>query len=280
MVVGELQILDPSVALEKDHRHEKSISVAGERDKDMRMPFHQFHAVELAKNIHRPAESPSCFWEQEKWLSWRQSMMSFGVKSVTVANRTFERGCELAAEFNGRAIAFEDFLKEMIHSDIIFCSTGAPTYVLHKEEMQRVMKERKQRPVFIIDISVPRNIDPAINDLDNVYLYDVDDLRGVVDSNIMERQKEAKKAEDIVEEEIPDKAESIKREELGRLMNKLPDLEEKERKAIEYMATAITNKLIHPSTIALKDDVEDKDALIAAVRKLYALNGNDEEKNE
>jgi glutamyl-tRNA reductase len=186
----------------------------------------------------------------------------------------------------------------MVHSDIIFCSTGAPTYVLHKEEMQRVMKERRQRPVFIIDISVPRNIDPAINDLDNVYLYDVDDLRGVVDSNIMERQKEAKKAEDIVEEEINsfqkwvtsldsvptvialrNKAESIKREELERLMNKLPDLEEKERKAIEYMATAIMNKLIHPPTVALKDDVEDKDALIAAVRKLYALNGNDEEKN-
>jgi glutamyl-tRNA reductase len=115
----------------------------------------------------------------------------------------------------------------------------------------------------------------------------------------MERQKEATKAEDIVEEEIAsfqkwvssldsvptvvalrDKAEGIKREELERLMNKFPDMGEKERKAIEYMAASITNKLIHPPTAALKGDVEDKDVLIATVRKLYALNGNDEEKHE
>jgi glutamyl-tRNA reductase len=316
MVVGEPQILGQlkdafEFALEKkttgillNRLMKKSISVAKRVRTDTKIAENavsiSFAAVELARKIFTDLSEKSfmLLGAGEMAELAAKHMMSFGVKSVTVVNRTFERGCELAAEFNGRAVRFEDFLGEMVHFDIIFCSTGAPTYVLHREEMQRVMKERKQKPVFIIDISVPRNIDPGINDLDNVYLYDVDDLQGVVDSNIVERQKEAKKAEDIIEEEIDsfqkwmssldsvptvvalrNRAENIKKEELERLLNKLPELGEKERKAIEYMASAITNKLIHPPTVALKDDVEDKDVLIATVRKLYALNGNDEEKD-
>jgi glutamyl-tRNA reductase len=158
--------------------------------------------------------------------------------------------------------------------------------------MQKVLRERKQRQVFIIDISVPRNIDPEINDLDNVYLYNVDDLQGVVDANMFERQKEAEKAEGIVKEEIEtflkwlssldsvptiralrEKAEYIKQEELDKLFHKLLDLDEKEREAIEYMATAIMNKLIHPPTAALKEDPENKDALVAAIRRLYGIDG-------
>lgn len=316
MVVGEPQILGQlkdafEFALEKkttgillNRLMKKTISVAKRVRTDTKIAENavsiSFAAVELARKIFTDLSEKSfmLLGAGEMAELAAKHMMSFGVKSVTVANRTFERGCELAKEFNGRAIKFEDFLKELVHSDIVICSTGAPAYLLHKEEMQRVMKERRQRPVFIIDISVPRNIDPGINDLDNVYLYDVDDLQGVVETNVMERKKEAMKAEDIVAEEIAsfekwtssldsvptvvalrNKAEDIKKEELERLLNKLPELGEKERKAIEYMASAITNKLIHPPTVALKEDVEDKDALIAAVRKLYALNGTDKEKN-
>lgn len=316
MVVGEPQILGQlkdafEFALEKkttgillNRLMKKTISVAKRVRTDTKIAENavsiSFAAVELARKIFTDLSEKSfmLLGAGEMAELAAKHMMSFGVKSVTVANRTFERGCELAKEFNGRAIKFEDFLKELVHSDIVICSTGAPAYLLHKEEMQRVMKERRQRPVFIIDISVPRNIDPGINDLDNVYLYDVDDLQGVVETNVMERKKEAMKAEDIVAEEIAsfekwissldsvptvvalrNKAEDIKREELERLMNKFPELGEKERKAIEYMASAITNKLIHPPTVALREDAEDKDALIAAVRKLYALNGTDEEKN-
>jgi glutamyl-tRNA reductase len=198
---------------------------------------------------------------------------------------------------NGRAIRFEDYLNELVHADILICSTGAQNYVLMKNQMQNVMKERKNRPVFLIDISVPRNIDPGINDLDNVYLYDVDDLRGVVDTNILERQKEAKKAEDIIEEEIEtfkrwlssldsvptvialrEKAEAIRKEELEKLMNRLSDIGEKDKKAIEGMASSIVNKLIHPPTVALKEDSEDKDVLIATIKRLYGLNGEDNDK--
>jgi glutamyl-tRNA reductase len=178
----------------------------------------------------------------------------------------------------------------MVHADIIICSTGAPDYIVRKEEMHKVMKERKQRQVFIIDISVPRNIDPEINGLENVYLYNIDDLQSVVDANVFERQKEAEKAEEIIENEIKtflkwqssldsvptikalrERAEEMKKEELDKLLNKVADFGEKDREAIEYMATALMNKLIHPPTAALKNSSEDKETLVALVRKLYGI---------
>lgn len=223
-------------------------------------------------------------------------LISNGVKEVIVSNRTYERACELAKEFNGRPVKFDEFIQEMIRADIVICSTGASDYVLKKSQMQKVMKERKQRPVFIIDISVPRNIDPETNDLDNVYLYNIDDLQGVVDANRFERQKEAEKAERIVEEEIEpflkwqssldsvptiialrEKAEEIKKEELDKLLSKFPGIGEKEKEAIEYMATAITNKLIHPPTVALKEDFEDKDIMVATIKRLYGIDGEKHE---
>lgn len=317
MVVGEPQILGQlkdafEFALAKkttgillNRLMKKSISVAKRVRTETKIAENavsiSFAAVELARKIFTDLSEKSfmLLGAGEMAELAARHMMSFGVKKVIVANRTFERGYELAKELNGRAVKFEEFLHEAVHTDIIICSTGAPAYVLRKEEMQKVMKERKQKPAFIIDISVPRNIDPEINNLDNVYLYDVDDLQGVVDTNILERKKEAEKAENIIEKEIDSfqkwvssldsvptvialrkKAETIKKEELERLINKFPELGEKERKAIEYMASVITNKLIHPPTVALKEDTEDKDILIATIRKLYGINGDDQEENE
>ncbi len=219
-------------------------------------------------------------------------LVSYGVKEVAVVNRTYERGCELASGFNGRAVRFEDFLHELAHMDIIICSTGAPSYILVREQMNKVMKERKHRPVFIIDISVPRNIDPEINKIENVYLYDVDDMQEVIDSNILERKKEAEKAEQIINDEVEkfikwmssldsvptivalrQKAEGIKNEELEKFKGRFPDISEDRLKAVEYLASAIVNKLIHPPTCALREDVEDKDELIAMIKKLYSIDG-------
>jgi len=315
MVVGEPQILGQlkdafEFALGKkttgillNRLMKKTISVAKRVRTETRIAENavsiSFAAFELARKIFTdlPEKSFMLLGAGEMAEIAAKHMINFGVKKVIVANRTYERGCDLAKELNGTAVKFEDFLHEAVHTDIIICSTGAPTYVLHKEEMQRVMKERKQKPVFIIDISVPRNIDPGINDLDNVYLYDVDDLQGVVETNILERKKEAEKAENIITEEIESfqkwmlsldsvptvvalrsKAETIKKEELERLLNKFPSLGEKERKAIEHMASSITNKLIHPPTVALREDTEDKDTLIATIKKLYGINGDDDKK--
>lgn len=309
MVVGEPQILGQikdafEFALRKkttgillNKLMKKAISVAKRIRTETKIAENavsiSFAAVELAKKIFTDLSTKSVMLlgAGEMAELAAKHLMSSGLKEVLVANRTYETGCSLAKEFNGRAVKFEDFVHEIANTDIVICSTGAPKYVLLKEQMHHVMKERRHKPVFIIDISVPRNIDPEINNIDNVYLYDVDDLQGVVDSNVQGRQKEAEKAEAIITDEIEtfqkwqssldsvptiialrDRADAIRKEELERLLNKLSSLGEKEKKDIEYMANAITNKLIHPPTAALKEDAEDKDILIATIKRLYGLN--------
>ena len=257
-----------------------------------------YAAVELAKKIlgELTGKSFMLLGAGEMAELAAKHLVNSGATDVVVANRTFETGCRLAEEFCGRAVKFEEFHDQLGYTDIVICSTGAPHYVLTREEMGKVMKQRRQRPVFIIDISVPRNIDPEINHIDNVYLYSVDDLQEVVDANISERRKEAEKAEEIVQEEIEtfsrwqasldsvptiialrNHAEDLKRQELEKLFNKVTALDEASRKAIEYMANALMNKLIHPPTAALKDDIEDRDVLIATIKRLYGLNGEEDE---
>ncbi|MEW6416689.1 MAG: glutamyl-tRNA reductase [Nitrospirota bacterium] len=313
MVIGEPQILGQlkdafEFALEKkttgillNKLMKKAISVAKKVRTETRIAENavsiSFAAVELARKIFTDLSKRVCMLlgAGEMAELAARHLLNNGVKEVMVSNRTYERACELAKEFHGKPVKFDEFIDEMVRTDIVICSTGAHKYILMKNQMQKVMKDRKQRQVFIIDISVPRNIDPEINDLDNVYLYNIDDLQGVVDANIFERQREAEKAEKIIEEEIEtflkwqssldsvptiialrDKAEEIKKEELDKLLSKISGIGEKDKEAIEYMATAIINKLIHPPTMALKEDTEDKDILIAVIKKLYGLNEESE----
>jgi len=312
MVVGEPQILGQlkdafELALSKkttglllNKLMKKAISVAKRVRTETRIAENavsiSFAAVELAKKIFTDLSKKvfMLLGAGEMAELAAKHLISGGVKEVLVSNRTYQRACDLAEEFHGRPVKFDEFIQEMVRADIVICSTGAPTYILMKNQMQKVMRERKQRQVFIIDISVPRNIDPEINDLDNVYLYNVDDLQGVVDSNMFERQKEAEKAGKIIEEELEtflkwqssldsvptilalrEKAEEIKKEELDKLLHKIPGIGEKEREAIEYMASALVNKLIHAPTAALKDASEDKDIMVAIIRRLYGINGEE-----
>jgi glutamyl-tRNA reductase len=309
MVVGEPQILGQlkdafDFALSKkttgvllNKLMKKAISTAKRVRTETRIAENavsiSFAAVELAKKIFTDLSGKSfmLLGAGEMAELAARHLVNNGVTDVKVANRTYERGCELAKEFNGKAVKFEEFLNELIHTDIVICSTGASTYVLLKDHMQKIMKERKRKPVFIIDISVPRNIDPEINKIDNVYLYDVDDLQGVVDTNMHERKKEAEKAEAIIDEEVEkflkwmssldsvptivalrQKAEEVKNEEFEKFKNKFPELDDEKIKAVEYLATAIVNKLIHPPTVALKEDTEDRDELIAMIKRLYGIN--------
>ena len=313
MVVGEPQILGQvkeafQFALEKkatgvllNRLMKKAISVAKRVRTETRVAENavsiSFAAVQLARKIFNDLAGKSVLLlgAGEMAELAARYLMTNGISAIVVANRTFERGCELAQAFGGRAVAFDLFKQEMIHSDIVLCSTGAPGYVLFKQDVHEIMKERKQRPVFIIDISVPRNIDPEVNGLENVYLYNVDDLQGVVDNNRNERGREATKAEEIIEGEVEvfdrwaaslesvptivafrQKALRIGEGELERLFHKV-SFDEKEQEAIRHAVTAVVSKLIHPPTAALKEDTEDRDLLAALMRKLYDLNGDSNE---
>lgn len=314
MIVGEPQILGQikdtfDFALNKkttgvllNKLMKKAISTAKRVRTETRIAENavsiSFAAVELARKIFTdlPGKSFMLLGAGEMAELAARHLMNNGVTDVKVTNRTYERGCELAKEFNGKPVRFEDLLQELVNTDIIICSTGAPAYVLIKEQMNKVMKERRHKPVFIIDISVPRNIDPEINDLDGVYLYDVDDLTEVIDTNKLERKKEAEKAEMIISEEVEkfikwmgsldsvptivalrQKAEDIKKEEMEKIKSKFPDMEETQIRAVDYMASAIINKLIHPPTVALKGDSGDRDEMIAMIKKLYGIDGDEDE---
>ncbi len=124
------------------------------------------------------------------------------VGTIYVANRTFERGVALAQKFNGQAIRLEELAAFVQQVDIIISSTGAPDFVLQREQVKELMRSRRNRPVFFIDIAVPRDIDPAINGLPNCYVYDIDDLQNVIEDNIEDRRQEAIKGERIVDEAV------------------------------------------------------------------------------
>ncbi len=163
-----------------------------------------FAAVELARKIFDRLDNKGVMiiGAGEMCELAARHFVTNGVSKVLVTNRTFERAEKLAVEFNGKAVPFEYFVDHLAEVDIVMTSTGAPNFILGQRQMEEVLKRRKNRPMFLIDIAVPRDIDPKVNDLDNAYLYDVDDLQGVVQANLKERQKEASKAEAIVEQEI------------------------------------------------------------------------------
>jgi glutamyl-tRNA reductase len=260
-----------------------------------------FAAVELAKKIFEDLSTKAfmLIGAGEMAELAAKHLINNGVKDVLVTNRTFERAEELAREFNGRAVEFDNFLQALVHTDIVICSTGAPNYILAKDHVHKIMKQRKNKPMFIIDISVPRNIDPEINDIDNVYLYDIDNLHGVVNINIEERNKEAEKGEEIVDEEVEtflkwqaslnavpaivalrDKAEAIRKEELENTLRKLGNLGEKDVKAIEALTNSIVNKLIHFPTAALKSASEDTEVIVDIVSRIFDLNTGTKNKSE
>ncbi|MEF9426465.1 MAG: glutamyl-tRNA reductase [Candidatus Mariimomonas ferrooxydans] len=308
MIVGEPQILGQmkdafdfalkrkSTSIVLNKLMKKTISVAKRVRTETKVGESavsiSFAAVELAKKIfdNLATKTVMLIGAGEMAELAARHLINDGVKNILVTNRTYQRAEELAREFSGRTVEFDKFLQELIHTDIVICSTGSPNYVILKEHMYKVMKDRKNRPMFIIDISVPRNIDPQINDIDNIYLYDIDDLQGVISTNIQERNKEAEKAERIVDEEVEailkwhaslsavptivalrDKAETIRKEELEKIHRKLGHLKEEEIKSIESLTSSIINKLIHWPIAALKSEVEDKDTMVDIVRRAFAL---------
>jgi len=314
MVIGEPQILGQvkdafefalsrkttSVILNKLMR--KAISVAKRIRRETRIGKNavsiSYAAVELAKKIFIDLNKKTfmLLGAGEMAELTLKHLINNTVGEILIVNRTYQRALQMAKKFSGKAVPFEVFKEKLSDVDIVICSTTAPRYILQKSEMKEIMKKRKYKAVFMIDISVPRNIDPKINDIVNVYLYDIDDLQSVVDANMLKRKAEAEKAEKILQEEVEkfqnwiesltvvptivalkNKVEEIKNTEFNRLINKMQGLTEKEKQMIEYAMTGLVNKLIHPPLVALREESKDREFLIATIRKLYGL---DENKND
>jgi glutamyl-tRNA reductase len=200
-----------------------------------------------------------------------EHLKGHGVAKITVANRTLERGIRLARQFGGEAVSLEELPDQLLTADILISSTGAGTVLITRDQVKGVMRRRKQRPLFLIDIAVPRDLDPGINDLDNVYLYNIDDLKEVVELNWQRRQHAAVKAERLVATEtlkflhwletlevfptiiaLKDKAEGICQAELKKTLNQLGPLSPEQRQALEILTGSITQKLLHDPIIFLK----------------------------
>lgn len=222
-----------------------------------------------------------------------RTLAAHGATAILVANRTYARAVEVAAQFGGEAFAFDALAECLARTDIVISSTGAPHAVLDFELVRQAMRRRHQRPLFLIDIAVPRDIEPQVNSLDNVYLYDIDDLQLVVERNLAKREQEVERVERIIAEETADfsrwwaerqmvpmiralKAygDEIRGRELERLFHRLPHLTERDRELIAASTRVIVNRLLHQPVIGLKEvsGEEARGSVYADVlRKLFRL---------
>lgn len=253
-------------------------------------------AVELAKRIFDRLEDKTVMLigAGKMGNSVCRHLQRSGVSSLMVTNRTFERAVEVAAEFRGNPIRFEEFSRYLKLADLVIGCAGAPDFLLQPETVEETLKERKQKAMFFIDLGDRRNFDPRINQIANVYLYDIDDLQAVASENLNGRTGEVLKADEIVDEEVEDflrwldsleqvptivalrqRLEEIRQHELEKsLRTSLKGLSEKERQAIEDMTAAMIGKILHVPISRLKKPDEGEEALyVEALKKLFGLEG-------
>jgi glutamyl-tRNA reductase len=202
-------------------------------------------------------------------------LTSAGVSRVLVCNRTEENAQQLAAQFNGEAVAFEHLSQSLAEADIVICSTSASEYLITPAIAREALEKRRNRPSFFIDISVPRNIDPEVGQLSNLFVFDIDDLESVIASNIREREREAQRAELIVESEVMqfqqslrtldigptlgalrEKLQGIARNEMARQRQRLGKLTPEQERAIEALLVSTVNKISHPIINRLKSSYD------------------------
>ncbi len=254
-----------------------------------------YAAVELAKRIFGDMREHKAMLVGAGEMAELAAMhlLQSGINEILVANRTHARGQELAKQFNGRAISFEQMPHYLLDVDIIITSTGSQEPIIRARDIRVALKARKNRPMFFIDIAVPRDIDPDVNGLDNVYLYDIDDLREVVEENLATRRDEAAKAAEIVNEEVAyfskwlasldmqptivdliKKSQAIAEEELAKTLKRLGPVDDSTRDALEVMARSLVRKLNHDPIMFLKHggmSQEGNGPRISVMRRIFNL---------
>ena len=310
MVVGEPQILGQlksAYALAKEHG-----AVSGYLDLVMTRAFNvakrvrteteigsnavsvSYAAVELARDIFGSLMGKKVLLVGAGKMaeSAARHLRRSGVADILVTNRTRSRADALAEEFRGHVVEYENYFETLPEVDIVIASSGATHYILTREQMRGVIGRRRNRPMFLIDIAVPRNIEPDVNKLDNVFLYDIDDLDRVVKANVQSRHNVAQQAEEIITEEVErmmlrlksrevtptiiglqEQLERVRAAEVERMRAKLGQLTPQQEEAIEAMTRGIVNKIAHTPITELRRKANDPEglALMSTIRKLFRL---------
>lgn len=319
MIVGEPQILGQIKASYSKATREKTTGVILNRL--MHRAFHtakrvrtetgicdaavsvSYAAVELARKIFYDLRGKKALLigAGEMAELAARNLVSQGVSSVTVANRTFERAVELARNFNGRPVVFEEIGLQLLEVDIVISSTASPGYVITGEQVKKSFRKRRNSPLFFIDIAVPRDVEPQVNDLENAYVYDIDDLRSVIQINKAQRADEAFKAERIVEEEVikfekwlktlavvptivslKEKGEAIRQAEIRKSIAGLGSLSPEQRRGLETLTVSIVEKILNDPIVFLKQKSErpKATAYLDMARKLFSLDQENESEAE
>jgi len=222
------------------------------------------------------------------------------IAKILVTNRTFHRAVELADQFHGKAISFDEIDDQLLAADIVITSTSSPEPIITSNQVRKTMRGRKNKPLFFIDIAVPRDVETQVNGIDNVFVYDIDDLKGIVEFNMSQRKGEAVKAERMVDEEVikfsewlrtldvvptirtlKDKCEKICQNELKKTLSALDDLTPEQRKGVENLTASITKKILNDPILFLKrkEGRASRDLYLDATRKLFHLDTNSEDTN-
>lgn len=253
-----------------------------------------FAAVELAKKIFGELQGLEVLLlgAGEMGELTAEHLSKFGLKQIFVANRSYDRAVELAQRFSGEAIQFSGIEPYLATCDIVIASTAAPHYVVERAHIERARTTRRMRNLFLIDLSVPRNIDPTIADVDGAFLYDIDDLQHVADANRELRLQKAQEAEEIVAREVDgfrkrliaqdavptivelqQRLETIRAAELDKCLRKLGPVSAEQRAAIEMFSSQMVNKILHYPILQLKEsaDEPERESLRRTIRKIFGL---------
>ncbi|MFC1891428.1 glutamyl-tRNA reductase [Thermodesulfobacteriota bacterium] len=256
-----------------------------------------YAAVELAKKIFYDLKGKKILLigAGEMAELAAKHLMNQGVDSLIVANRSFHKAVQVAEPFNGKAVLFDEIESQIVDVDIVISSTASTEYVVKQELVKSILKKRRNRPLFFIDIAVPRDIEPSVNDLENIYLYDIDDLKEVIAENTSQRKNEALKAERIITEEViifekwlntlsvvptivslKEKVEEIRKAEIEKSLNNLGDLTPVQQKVIETLTVSLADKILNDPILALKGKSgrSSADVYLDVARKLFNLDKN------
>jgi glutamyl-tRNA reductase len=258
-------------------------------------------AVELAEKIFGNLNGKSVYLVGAGKMSElaARHLLAHGAASLFVANRTYDRAIRMAQKFNGQAIEFSRLYDTCDRADIVITSTGSPHFIFRPEHGEKLMALRRNKPMFFIDIAVPRDVDPEMNKIDGIFVYDIDDLQQAVSSHVSDRKKEAEKAEAIVNDEVEkfqarlqaldvvptivslqDHLETIRQAEIDRVRGRLGSMTTDQELAVEALTRGIVNKIMHTPISTLKTAARDPESttVIDLVRRLFNLHNKDEEK--